>query len=57
LEIDHDDSHAYGGTESFALLLHGQQQKGSQAAKSLSALRVLGKGGYSKKTIKIENNQ
>jgi hypothetical protein len=56
LEIDHDDSHAYGGNANFALLLHGQQQKGSQAAKSLSALKLLGKGGYSKKTIKIENN-
>lgn len=55
LEIDHDDSHAYGGEESFALLLHGGQKKGSQAAKSLSALKLLGKGGYSKKTVKIED--
>jgi hypothetical protein len=57
LELDHDDSHAYDGEESFALLLHGQQQKGSQAAKSLSALKLLGKGSYSKKLIKIEDNK
>lgn len=49
LQIDHDDSHAYGGIESFALLLHGTQAKGSQAAKSLSALRAQGIGGYSTK--------
>jgi hypothetical protein len=28
LDIDHDDSHAYDGQESFALLLHGTQAKG-----------------------------
>jgi Gene product 88 len=48
LAIDHDDSHAYDGSKSFALLLHGQQQKGTVAAKALSALRAEGKGGYSK---------
>lgn len=47
LEIDHDDSHALG-TESFALLLHGTQPKGSIASKALSALRAAGKGGYGK---------
>lgn len=57
LAIDHDDSHAYGGNESFALLLHGTQQKGTQAAKSLSALKLLGQGGYSKKLVKIENDK
>ncbi len=46
LEIDHDDSHAAFGTESFALLLHGTQPKGSVASKALSALRAAGKGGY-----------
>jgi hypothetical protein len=40
LEIDHDDSHAAFGTASFALLLHGTQPKGSEAAKALSALRL-----------------
>ena len=49
LEIDHDDSHAHSGSESFALLLHGTQQKGSTAAKALSALKAQGIGGYSKK--------
>jgi Gene product 88 len=49
LQIDHDDSHAYAGKESFALLLHGTQAKGTVAAKALSALRAEGKGGYSRK--------
>jgi hypothetical protein len=49
LQIDHDDSHAYDGNESFALLLHGTQAKGTIAAKALSALKHAGKGGYSRK--------
>lgn len=50
LEIDHDDSHAYGeDPKSFALLIHGTQPKGSEAAKALSALRKSGWTGYSKK--------
>lgn len=48
LDIDHDDSHAYDGNESFALLLHGTQAKGTVAAKALSALRHLNIGGYSR---------
>ena len=48
LEIDHDDSHAAFGKESFALLLHGTQPKGSEASKALSKLRKAGKGGYTK---------
>jgi Gene product 88 len=48
LSVDHDDSHAYDGSESFALLLHGTQARGTPAAKSLSALRAQGLGGYSK---------
>jgi hypothetical protein len=48
LELDHDDSHAYEGGASFALLLHGTQAKGTPAAKALSALKLEGKGGYSK---------
>jgi hypothetical protein len=35
LPIDCDDRHAYSGTESFALLLHGQQPKGSVAAQAV----------------------
>ena len=38
LEIDHDDKHAYGGDESFALLIHGTQPKGSMASTAKSKL-------------------
>jgi hypothetical protein len=48
LEIDHDDSHAMGTGGSFALLLHGTQPKGSPAAKALLALKMQGKGGYTR---------
>lgn len=48
LAIDHDDSHAYGSEESFALLLHGTQAKGTPAAKALASLRSAGWKGYSK---------
>ena len=54
LPIDHDDSHAYDPNfrhQSFALLLHGVQPKGSEASKALKALKKLkGKGSYSKRT-------
>jgi hypothetical protein len=43
LEIDHDDTHAAIGSESFALLIHGTQPKGSAAAaakKRLTAEKV-----------------
>ena len=46
LPIDHDDSHAYEGTGDFALLLHGTQPAGSEAAKSWQSLKNIGKGGY-----------
>ena len=39
LEIDHDDWHAAFGKESFALLLHGVQPKGSEASKALSEIK------------------
>lgn len=48
LEIDHDDSLAIYGTQSFALLLHGTQPKGSEAAKAWASLKY-SVGGYSKK--------
>lgn len=55
LEIDHDDSHAYGEEpKSFALLIHGTQPKGSEAAKALSALRKSGWSGYSKKKKELK---
>jgi hypothetical protein len=53
LEIDHDDSHAYGSDRSFALLLHGVQPKGSIAAKALSALKAEGHKGYSQATREL----
>lgn len=50
LEIDHDDSHAADVSkrnESFALLIHGVQPAGSEAASALKTLK--GKGSYGKK--------
>ena len=56
LEIDHDDSHAYGNDpKSFALLLHGTQPKGSKAAESLSSLRKAGFNGYSNKKKEVHH--
>jgi hypothetical protein len=49
LPIDHDDSHAAlpkWKDKSFALLIHGTQPKGSEAAKAVSKLE--GKGSYGK---------
>lgn len=50
LQIDHDDSHAIKNGPSFALLVHGVQPAGSEAAKALKKLK--GKGSYSKKGAK-----
>lgn len=48
--IDHDDTHAMAGTDSFCLLIHGTQPKGSMAAEALRLLKKLGiKFGYSRK--------
>jgi len=50
LPIDHDDTHAYDPNlrhQSFALLLHGIQPKGSEASQALRKLK--GKGSYSKR--------
>jgi len=49
LEIDHDDSHAIFNGPSFALLLHGIQPAGSEAAKAKVALK--GKGSYPVKKV------
>ena len=46
LNIDHDDSSVYEGTENFALLLHGTQPAGSLAAKAWAELKKIGKAGY-----------
>lgn len=39
LEIDHDDTHAMRATESFALLIHGVQPKGSVMAEAIKTLK------------------
>jgi len=46
LDIDHDDSKAFGEHGSFALLIHGSQPAGSEAGQALYALRKEGVGGY-----------
>jgi hypothetical protein len=45
-EIDHDDSHAYSKGDSFALLLHGVQKKGTKASAALRILKNNKIGGY-----------
>lgn len=52
LEIDHDDSHAFSGNKSFALLIHGTQPKKSFAGKAKQTLANNGWTGYNRK-IKI----
>lgn len=52
LPIDHDDTHAANPAESkqsFALLLHGVQPKGTKAAKARNKLQRAGKGQYKRK--------
>tara|TARA_R100000406_G_scaffold37568_1_gene24934 strand:+ start:1600 stop:2379 length:780 start_codon:yes stop_codon:yes gene_type:complete len=54
LAIDHDDSHAAKPTlrdDSFALLLHGTQPKGSAASVALKELK--GQGSYSRRKKKM----
>lgn len=57
-EIDHDDSHAARPSlkeQSFALLIHGTQPKGSEASEALRELK--GKGSYSrKKSLTLEES-
>lgn len=49
LEIDHDDSHALQGDHPFALLLHGMQPVGSDAAEAVKLMKRQGiKFSYSK---------
>ncbi len=49
LELDHDDSHAYQGDKSFALLIHGVQKAGSEMSKAKAELRKRGITGYQRK--------
>ena len=54
LEIDHDDTHAYKGDKSFALLLHGTQPKGTMAAKAKNKLVTSGvKHSYGRRTQRV----
>lgn len=46
LKVDHDDSHAYKGNKSFALLIHGTQPAGSDAGKAKQELANNGWTGY-----------
>ncbi len=39
LVVDHDDSHALRGSRSFALVIHGSQPKGSDAAKAWQKIK------------------
>src|SRR5215475_9524310 len=49
LEIEQaEDELAYSSERSFALLLHGQQEAGTESAKALSALKADGWTGYGK---------
>ena len=49
LEVDHDDSHCFGG-KPFALLVHGTQPKGSEMGKAIRQRRLEGKhAGYNAK--------
>jgi hypothetical protein len=51
--LDHSDSLAYSQDKSFAILLHGVQKTGTEAALAMSQLRRAGKNGYNKKKIKV----
>lgn len=56
LPIDHTDSFALEAKQSFALLVHGTQPAGSEAAAAWRNLQKAGLGGYSKKRAP-ENKQ
>src|SRR5262245_9240222 len=49
LPIDHDDRHAREANHDFALLIHGNQRKGTRALEALRALKAKGWHGYSRK--------
>jgi hypothetical protein len=53
LELDHDDSHAMFHGPDFALLIHGSQPAGTQAAKAVSSLRKEGWFGYGRRANTI----
>ncbi len=49
LAIDHDDSSAMAHGADFALLIHGMQPSGSEAARAIQTLRMAGEFGYGEK--------
>ena len=49
LPIDHDDSHAMQPDGNFALLIHGTQPAGTEAAKAVATLKLNGWHGYGRK--------
>lgn len=53
LALDHDDSLAYRHGPSFALLIHGTQPAGTEAAKAVAALRARGDFGYGERADAI----
>lgn len=53
LDIDHDDGHAMNHGPDFALLLHGTQPAGSEAAVAYRALRDGGFTGYGRSRIPL----
>jgi hypothetical protein len=48
LELDHDDTHAWKGSNSFALLVHGTQPAGTPMAKAWEKIKREGVGGYTR---------
>lgn len=57
LLIDHDDSLAINGINSFGLLLHGIQPANTRAGEALKELRKQGLGGYSKEKKEMRHFQ
>ena len=50
-----DDSHAWAGTKSFAVIIHGTQKAGSAAGRAISANRRAGRfAGYGRKSKKTK---
>jgi hypothetical protein len=58
LEIDHDDSHAMRADgRDFALLIHGVQPAGSEAARAVRDLRQQGEYGYGERADAIREGK
>ncbi len=57
LELDHDDCLAWKGDKDFAILLHGQQPKNSEAGKAWQKLIKNGTGGYKVDYFKSNRNK